>query len=331
MPSENLSAVVLIAIALAGGLVLYAAMPSLITAGSASLVMVESAEARVDPSCAIITVSIKNLAQKQMRLVGLLIQVEGMDIADFNVDVPPGKNVMLVLPNPPGIWVAGEKKNIVVTATFSDGSQSSITAPLMVFGTSWYGVERDPITGPPSSPPNNPPSSDPPPPSPSPDPPPGSGGGSRIIIFADDFRDGLSGWRAWGNASGIVVEVARHGRPSPCLHIYGAGGDGSLAGASKTVNVALQTPATLHLTFDYNVQALRHQGAFPGNLWVMVLGPGDSVVFREKVYEARSADSGWRTVSVTIPPITGEVTIVIYTQVLGENHDVWIDNVVLEA
>ncbi|MEM3466853.1 MAG: hypothetical protein QW566_10325 [Candidatus Jordarchaeales archaeon] len=227
---------------------------------------------------------------------------------DFNVNMPPGSSYTLIMRNPPGRWVTGETKNAAITAVFSDGSTTSTIASIRVSGTGWFGIEENPQTG-------------------------LSGNESgKKVIFVDDFKNGLSGWRPWGNATGLAVEVDMHGKPSPCLHVYAPGQAGSLAGASKAADVNFSSPATLHFTFDYNVHALKDRGVFPGNLWVRVLGPSGNMLVDEKVYEADSTDSGWDNATVTIPPVTGRITLIIYAQILSlKGEDFWIDNVVLDA
>jgi len=344
MATENLSSLLLIAVVLIGSIAVYGVATPLLTQRSATALAVESAEAQVNPTDAVAVINVKNTAAKQIRLIELKVQVEGCNVADFNVNVPPGSSYSLVLRNPPGRWTAGEVKNAAVTAVFSDGSMASIVAPIKVYGTGWVGAEENPIGGQSSG------SQE------------GSSGGStgssaegnqtggsqtagnqtggssggqtggKTVIFADDFKNGLSGWRPWGTASGLAVEVDMHGKPSPSLHVYAGGSVGTLAGASKEVDVNLASPATLTFAFDYNVHALKDKDAFPGNLWVRVLGPSGDVLVDEKVYEAASADSGWKNASVTIPPVTGRITLIVYMQILSsKGQEFWMDNVVLDA
>jgi len=343
MATENLSSLLLIAVVLIGSIAVYGAATPLLTQRSATVLAVESAEAQVNPTDAVAVINVKNTAAKQIRLIELKVQVEGCDVAHFNVDVPPGSSYSLVLRNPPGRWTAGEVKNAAITAVFSDGSTASIVASIRVYGSGWVGAEENPIGGQSSGSQEGSPGG-------STGSPAGgsqagnqtagnqtggsSGGqtGGKTVIFADDFQNGLSGWQPWGTASGLAVEVDMHGKPSPSLHVYAGGSVGTLAGASKEVDVNLASPATLTFAFDYNVHALKDKGIFPGNLWVRVLGPSGNVLVDEKVYEATSADSGWKSATVTIPPVTGRITLIVYMQILSsKGQEFWMDNAVLDA
>ena len=302
MASEKLSTLFLIAITVVGSTVFYSVFTQ--TRQASAAVAVEWAEAQVSPTDAVAVINVRNAASKQLRMLELMVQIDGCDVADFKVDLPPGGSYTLTLRNPPGTWLAGETKNAAVKAVFADGSEASTVASVKVYGTSWFGPEDNAL---------------------------GEGPPGRKVFFMDDFKEGLSGWRPWGNATALTVEVDKHGKPSPCLHIFGSGA-GLLAGASKTVDVNLTSPATLEFVFDYNVQALKTGGVFPGNLWVRVLSPSGNVLVDEKVYEASSADSGWKNATVTIPPVSGKITLIVYTRLQSpRGQETWIDNVVLST
>lgn len=317
MATENLSTITLLAVVLVGSLAVFSIVMPIFNQRTVAALAVDSAEAQVSPTDAVVAINVRNTGGKQLRMVELKVQVEGCDVMDFNVDMPPGGTYTLIMRNPPGRWVAGETKNAAITAIFSDGSTTATIASVRVSGTGWFGIEENPqmgLSGNESG---------------------GNSGGEssgKKVIFMDDFKNGLSGWRPWGNATGLAVEVDMHGKPSPCLHVYAPGQVGSLAGASKTADVNLSSPATLYFTFDYNVHALKDRGVFPGNLWVRVLGASGNVLVDEKAYEADSADSGWKNATVTVPPVTGRITLIIYARILSsKGQDFWIDNVVLDA
>lgn len=313
MAVENLSTITLLAVVLVGSLAVFGIVMPIFNQRTVAALAVDSAEAQVSPTDAVVVINVRNAGGKQLRMVELKVQVEGCDVMDFNVDMPPGSAYTLILRNPPGRWVAGETKNAAITAVFSDGSTTATIASIRVSGTGWHGTEEEPLE------------------EPSEDNSEGEGSGKKVI-FMDDFKNGLSGWRPWGNATGLAVEVDMHGKPSPCLHVCASGQVGSLAGASKTADVNFSSPATLYFTFDYNVHALKDRGVFSGNLWVRVLGASGNVLVDEKVYEANSADSGWKNATVTIPPVTGRITLIIYAQILSsKGQDFWIDNVALGA
>lgn len=313
MTTESISSLFIIAAVLIASIVAYNVVVPFLTEWNATVLTVEAAEAQANAAGAVVAINVRNAAVKQMHLVELNVQVEGCDIARFNVDVPPGGSYPLIMRNPLGKWMSGELKNAVVTAFFSDGSTASVVAPIRVYGGGWVGSEEDPLedheeggnqTG-------------------------GGGQTGKTTVFADDFKNGLSGWQPWGTASSLIVEVDMHGKPSPSLHVHAGGTVGTLAGASKTVN--LTVPATMLFTFNYKVHAMKDGGAFPGNLWVRVLGPSGNVLVDEKIYEAKSTDSGWKDAAAEIPPVTGRITLVVYTQILSSNgEDFWVDNAVLD-
>lgn len=327
MADDSLSSILLTAVVLLGSIAILGMVAFAVNVRTVAALSVESAEAQTSPLEAVVAISVKNTGGKQLKMVALKVQVEGCDIAYFNVDVPPGGSCPIVLRNPPGKWAPGETKSAAVTAIFADGSEASTVASIRVHGSGWCGVEANPET------------------------PSGGGvggsvgesgegvggsvgesGGGGGVIFVDDFKNGLSGWRPWGSASGVTVEVDKHGKPSPCLHVHVPGQASSVAGAAKTVSVDLSSPAVLCFAFDYNVHALKDGGVFPGNLWVMVLGPSGDVLVDERVYAAGSADSGWKYASVTIPPVTGRLELIIYMHVQSsKGQEFWVDNVTLRT
>jgi hypothetical protein len=83
------------------------------------------------------------------------------------------------------------------------------------------------------------------------------------------------------------------------------------------------------LEFDFNVHALKDSGGFPGNLWLRIYAD-DAVMVDLQVYDAHSADSGWKggSISFTInsPPKT--VTTVFYMiDESSETQEFWLDNI----
>ncbi|MEM2189384.1 MAG: hypothetical protein QXO15_00190 [Nitrososphaerota archaeon] len=327
MPSEKLSTLVLIMIAVSGLAVTAAALSSVCIMRAPSVVAIDYAEAYAGHTGAIAVLNVKNMASKPIRIVEIKVFVGEIYAADFLADVPPGSSFAIVLKNPPGRWRSGEMKTITVTSVFADGSLVSCIASIKVSGGEWIGEETNPIivnsaegeteegaggeggAGGEEE----------------------GGGGSKGVVFADDFSEGLTEWRAWGENMGLVIEVSKHGKPSPCLHVQKSGGVGTLAGVAREINVNLQHPTTLSLSFDYNVHAKKEGNIFPGNLWVRVLDSSGSILVDEKVYEAYSADSGWKSATVAIPSVSGRITAIFYMQMLSSGkQDFWIDNVVLD-
>lgn len=300
MASENLSTLSLLIIVVACSLIFYGTITQTQRLHRVGIIVAESAEAFVSPNSAVVLINVKNVASIQLRTV--VICIDSNDVAEFKVDLHPGASHTLILRDPLGFWFGGQTKKVVVTAFFADGSETSTLTSIRVHGTAWAGVESKP---------------------------PAEQHSEKVVFFMDSFKEGLSEWHPWGNATALVVEVDRHGKPSPCLHIF-ASGVNSLAGASKTVNVNLNTPATLNFTFDYNIHAPKVGNVFPGNLWVRVLSSTGSVLVDEEVYEAESTDSGWKSATVITPPVSGEITLIVYARLQSpKGQDTWVDNAVL--
>jgi len=295
--TENHATLALVLVALIGGFLVYGLTSQYFKVGYCSLT-VESAEA-CSSSDGVVAVSFQNAGSKTITNVKL--EISGVILAEASGPIPPGKGGSLVAKNPSGVWVCGSKKTGALRVSLADGSQASFLVTIPVRGSPFNPAGQQP--------------------------------GGRVLLESDTFDDGLGGWFLWGDAQAFAIETDAHGKPAPALHVYGNGPVGDKAGAAKTVSLPPGTTAiSLALTFDFNVHALPEKGAFPGNLWLRV-DAGGSTVYDEQIYEAESADSGWKSVEAQVAlPQTDSVTLIIYMVDKSDKvQEFWLDNVVISA
>jgi hypothetical protein len=156
---------------------------------------------------------------------------------------------------------------------------------------------------------------------------------SKTIVFYDTFDSGLNGWTLWAEPEeakqGYSIELDSHGRPSPSLHVIGQSFQNAKAGAAKTVPFPSNLEGEMLLEFNFNVQAKKRAGSFPGNLWLRI--SLDNVLAVDlQVYDAHSADSGWKDAKISFtvarPPQT--ITTIFY-MIQEENsmQEFWLDNI----
>ncbi len=297
--SNHFAVFALILITLVSGLLLYNITAQYANVGNCT-VSIENAEACSSVGGVVVAVSFQNAGSKTIKSVCL--EVEGAVLAEVNEPIPPGRGASLVAYSPPGVWVCGMKKTGALKVTYADGGSASFLVII-------------PVTGSPFS-------------------QGGQQAGSKRVLLSDTFDNGLNGWTLWGYTQSFAIETDPHGKPAPALHVYGNGPIGVKAGAAKTVSLPQGVSAlSLAFTFDYNVHALPDQKAFPGNLWLRVDADGQTL-YDEKVYEAKSADSGWKSVQaqITLSQQTSSITIIIYmVDQSNKAQEFWLDNIFLDA
>lgn len=162
----------------------------------------------------------------------------------------------------------------------------------------------------------------------------GGGGGSNVLIlFCDGFNDRtLSEWRLWGDTAGYIIAIVNHGRPAPCLYVGGNGPRGARVGAAKTVSVP-EGLRSATVAFNYNVMALKDGGLFPGNLWLRIDADGETV-FNEKIYDAKSVGSGWKSeeAAITFAKAPRNITVIFYMiDESDKTQEFWLDNIELRV
>jgi len=156
---------------------------------------------------------------------------------------------------------------------------------------------------------------------------------SKTIVFYDTFDSGLNGWTLWAEPEeakqGYSIEVDSHGRPSPSLHVIGQSFQGAKVGAAKTVPFPSNLEGEMLLEFDFNIQAKKCAGSFPGNLWLRI--SLDNVLAVDlQVYDANSADSGWKDAKVSFTVARPPQTITTIFYMIQEENSVqefWLDNI----
>jgi len=301
--SPILASLIIITISALSGWIVYNILLS--AQGEDVKIWVEGASiARDITGIATLTCTVKNVGSKP--IISLVLKVGGETLPFPNVSpsrpLAPGQSASIVA-DLEGSFIAGESYRITVIARSKDGSDVAYATTAMAVGGG------SPVWSPPES---------------------GSqeGGQQTIYLFLDDFSSGLSGWALWGESDGFSIEIDSHGKPAPCLHVYGRGRLGAAVGASKTVEVGRAAGSAI-IVFDFNALARRDERAFPGNLWVRLEADG-STVLDELVYDAKSAGSGWksRQLTVSLSRAPRKLTLIFYMVVEStKTQEFWVDNV----
>jgi len=310
--SDVAASLVTLSLALLGGLIAYNFTSTYLASQGSHAVLIVNANAALSPDGVILVVSIKNICQREVSSVTL--ELDGYVVATVEKAIPPGASASFTVMNPPSVWVYGASKGALLKATFTDKSTSTIIFPVSTVGFQSTVSDQTGNLGDRMGQPN-----------------PG-----RRILFLDTFDAGLSGWFLWGNPEGYNIEVSNHGKPAPCLHIFGNGPRGAVAGAAKNVRLPDNITTgqlTVQLMFDYNVHGLPDRGDFKGNLWLRIDGDGE-MLFNVQIYDAKSACSGWGDAEarVVLPEPAPEIlTLIIYTVDRSDRlQEFWIDNICLE-
>jgi hypothetical protein len=312
--SSLLATIVIMAMSLLGGWIAYnIVIHALRAQGGGVKIWVEGASiARDITGVATLTCTIKNVGVEP--ITSLTLKVGGETLFFPNVapsrPLMPSQSASIVTDLEGGV-LAGESYTITIIARGEGGSE---VAHVMTVKAAGGG-------GPVWSPPGSGGFSG------------GEAGGSRggqqiIYLFFDDFKSGLSGWMLWGEFSGFSIEVDSHGKPAPCLHVYGRGRVGAAVGAFKEVEVN-QSAGSAIIIFDFNVLARKDDGAFPGNLWVRLDADGVTVL-NELVYDAKSAGSGWKSsqLSAFLSWAPRKLTLIFFMVIeSAKTQDFWLDNI----
>jgi len=304
MSSESVSTFILIALTIAGSLTAYFLLQAVRPIPTEF--MIETTNAQVMPDGAVLIINIKNLGP--YKIVETATVIDGYEVERSQVEIEAEHTYAIIIQNPPGKWVPGNSKNVVITAKYTDGSTVTHIASVKIYGIgSWIGDEL-PSGGEQEG--------------------EGTGeGGAPILSFFDDFKDGFSGWLPWGDLEGYSVEVdKKSGSPSPALHVFGNGENGTIVGAAKTVQIDGSAP--YNLSFDYRLH-VKQMNSPTLSLWLRIEDSQSSVLFSEVICEIENSDSGWSSFSITLPQMNGEITIIIYMEdvVTKYHQEFWLDNV----
>lgn len=320
--SPLFASIILIVVAFFGGFIIHHAFTAFIHSSQpSSMLLVEDASiTKGTTGLAVFTCTVKNIGGGS--ITRITVQLGDESEADYpNVSpsnpLNPGQSASIVLSLDGWKYAVGKTYMVKLIAYLSDGS-------IFAHATTAFckGVNPSPTWAPPQNGGDG-----------------WSGGGglgsqsASITLIDDDFSGGsLSGWSLWGDGQGYNIEVDRHGRPAPCLHVYGNGCRGAHVGAAKTVSIPeMLLPDNVNLRFDFNVHALKDDEAFPGNLWLRIEADGQ-VAFEGQIYDAESAGSGWRSSQavVNFTESSNTITLIFYMiDESGKIQEFWIDNVVL--
>ena len=301
--------IVAMALSILGGWAVYSAvLHSLSAQGEGVRIWVEDASiARDITGIATLTCTVKNVGSRPITSLTLKIGGETLQFPNVSPSRPliPGQSASIVADLGEG-FLSGESYTVTVVAKGKGGGEVAEATTVKAAGGG------SPVWSPPAS--------------------GGQEGGGQeeqiIYLFLDDFSGGLSGWALWGESDGFSIEIDNHGKPAPCLQVYGRGRLGAAVGAAKEVEVG-QAAGSAIIVFDFSVLARKDDRAFPGNLWVRLDADG-STVLDELVYDAKSAGSGWksRQLTATLSQAPQRLTLIFYMVVEStKTQEFWLDNV----
>lgn len=313
--SPILALLIIAAVSALGGWTVYRIVVHILSSQSEGVkIWVESASISRDiAGISTFTCTVKNVGSKPITSIILKVRGEILPFPNVAPSRPlmPGQSASIVV-DLEGDFLVGESYAISITAKCEDGSEVAYATTARVIGAG------SPVWSPPQGGSGG-----------SQESPSSQEGGQQITyIFFDGFSDGLSGWALWGEADGFSIETDRHGKPAPCLHVYGRGRLGAAVGAAKEVEVN-QSAGMAIIVFDFNALARKDDRAFPGNLWVRLDADG-STVLDELVYDAKSAGSGWksRQLTATLSQAPRQITLIFYMVVEStKTQEFWLDNV----